>query len=634
LKKTLLYFLLLASYFANAQTSQYSYLTIADSLKENANAVIRLDDTQIDMSSPYKMRIKRHLIVTVINKYGDVDATINVHYDKHSSIKSVKAILYNAFGFEIKKLKSKDIKDYSASGSSLYSDSRLKYYKYIPIKYPYTIDITTIVEEENTAFYPSWAPIHGYYASTEESRFTVNYPKDLLKIRVKENNFKGYNIKNTSMSGHIQYSAKNLKAFESEPLSPLFTNFAPNLVLAPNLFSLAGVKGSANNWTDFGKWMYNNLLLGRDQLTEATKTEIKTLVKGIEDPIERARKVYAFMQEKTRYISVQIGIGGWKPMRADEVDKMRYGDCKALVNYTQALLKEAKVEAYYTIAYADVKKDIDKNFVAMQGNHVILYLPTKKDTVWLECTTQKNPFGYVGSFTNDRDVLVIKPDGGVIKHTKVYDVKENYQYTVGSYSIDNEGTLNGQLSIKSSGVQFRNHFKLSYKTQKEGVKYYKAYFDNINNLSISKINNSADKKASVFKEQVMLSATNYALKSGQRLLLTLNAFNKNNYVPKRMSNRLLPIEIDNGYTDKDSIKIKLPRDYKIESLSKSVALKSTFGSYTTDVIKLNDSTIIYKRINIVNQGTFPKELYNNFRKYKKNIVRKDNSKIILIKKQP
>ena len=379
------------------------------------------------MSSPYKMRIKRHLIVTVINKYGDVDATINVPYDKHSSIKSIEAVLYNAFGFEIKKLKSKEIKDYSASGGSLYSDNRLKYYKYIPLKYPYTIDITTVVVEESTAFYPKWIPIHGYYASTEESRFTVNYPKDLLKIRVKENNFKGFGIKNSSTPGHIEYSLKNLKSFEKEPLSPLFTNFAPNLVLAPSVFSLAGVQGSANNWTEFGKWMYNNLLLGRDQLTEGTKTEIKELVKGIDDPIERARKVYAYMQEKTRYISVQIGIGGWKPMRADEVYKMRYGDCKALVNYTQALLKEANVQAYYTVAYADIKKDIDKDFVAMQGNHAILYLPTQKDTVWLECTTQKNPFGYVGDFTNDRDVLVIKPDGGEIKHTKVYDVKENYQ---------------------------------------------------------------------------------------------------------------------------------------------------------------------------------------------------------------
>jgi len=631
LKKNLLYFLLFTCFIVNSQTTQYSYLTIPDSLKENANAIIRLDDTHIEMSSPYKMRIKRHLIVTVINKYGDVDASINVGYDKHTSIKSINAVVYNAFGFEIKKIKSKDIKDYAASDSGLYSDNRLKYYKYIPLKYPYTIDLTTIVEDENTAFYPRWIPIHGYYASTQESRFTLDYPKELLKISVKENNFKDFGIKNLSTPGHIEYGATNLKAFEKEPLSPIFIKFAPNLILAPNTFNLAGIHGSANNWSEFGKWMYSNLLLGRDQLSEGTKSEIKFLVKGIEDPVERARKVYAYMQDKTRYISVQIGIGGWKPMRADEVDKMRYGDCKALVNYTQALLKEADVNAYYTIVYANTKKDIDKDLVAMQGNHAILCLPTKKDTIWLECTTQKNPFGYVGDFTNDRDVLIIKPDGGQIRHTKIYDVKENYQNSKGSYTIDDAGTLTGQLSIISSGIQFENHFRLASKNQKESVKYYKSYFDNINNLNILKFTNKADKKASIFSEKVSLKASNYARKSGDRLLITLNAFNKSSYVPKRMTIRLLPIELDNGYLDKDSITIHLPKTYRIEALPKSAHISSTFGTYTTDIVQLNDSTLTYKRVYKVNQGIFPKEEYNNFRKFKKSIARKDNSKLILIK---
>jgi Domain of Unknown Function with PDB structure (DUF3857) len=561
----------------------------------------------------------------------DVDAEINVGYDKHTTIKSINAVMYNALGFEIKKLKSKDIKDYSASGSELYSDDRLKYYKYIPLKYPYTIDLKTVVEKENTAFYPRWIPIHGYYASTQKSQFTLKYPKGLFKIRVKENNFEDYNIKNLSTDGRIEYSVSNLKAIEKEPFSPMFTKFAPNLLLAPNIFNLAGVHGHANDWKEFGRWMYSNLLSGKDQLSEQTKREIKDLVKGIEDPIERARKVYTYMQEKTRYISVQIGIGGWKPIPADEVDKMRYGDCKALVNYTQALLKQADVDAYYTIVYAKTKRDIDKDFVAMQGNHAILYLPTKKDTVWLECTTQKNPFGYMGDFTDDRDVLVIKPEGGEIKHTKVYNVEDNYQYSVGSYTVDDDGTLKGGLSIKSSGVQFENHYSLAFKTPKESVKYYKSYFDNINNLSVLKFSHSTDKILNTFSEHVEISATDYARKSGERMLLTLNVFNKSTYVPKRMPNRLLPVEIDNGYLDKDSITIHLPKSYKIEALPKSAHINSTFGTYKTDILKLNDSTLIYKRFYVVKQGLFPKEEYANFRKFRKGVVRKDNSKIILIK---
>ena len=66
---------------------------------------------------------------------------------------------------------------------------------------------------------------------------------------------------------------------------------------------------------------------------------------------EKAKKIYQFVQDKTRYISVQVGIGGWKPFNTSEVDKLGYGDCKALTNYTMSLLKAAGVTSNYCVVY-------------------------------------------------------------------------------------------------------------------------------------------------------------------------------------------------------------------------------------------------------------------------------------------
>ncbi|MCF6214302.1 MAG: DUF3857 domain-containing protein [Flavobacteriaceae bacterium] len=631
MKTTLFSVLFFALHLINAQDSNHSILSIPEGLTNNANAVVRLDDMLIDMASPYKMRIIKHYIITVLNKYGDDYANIYVHYNNHVHIRSIKASIYNAFGSEIKKVKSKDIKDYSASGGSLYTDYRVKYYKYIPLKYPYTIDYTIIKDSENTAFMPDWNPLWGYNISTQESRFNVKYPKNQLKIRLKEENLKKLNINNFIADGAINYNTKLIKAIEREPYSPIFSEFEPSLKLAPSKFNLAGVKGSANNWNEFGQWMYSNLLLGRDQLPEETKSEIRQLVKGIDDPIERARKVYTYMQDKTRYISIQVGIGGWKPMLAEEVDKMKYGDCKALVNYTQSLLKAANVNAYYTLVFAKAKKNIDKDFIAVQGNHAILYLPTPKDTVWLECTTQTNPFGYVGHFTNDRDVLVVKSDGAQIKHTTSYKSSESYQNSSGFYSVDTNGSLKGQLNIESSGIQFDNHFYTDDKAKDEIVKHYKSYFRAINNLVVVKFNNKTDTIKNKFKEHIEIEATNYGRKSGDRMLLTVNAFNKSSYVPKRLANRILPIEISNGFIDRDSITISLPTNYKIEAAPSASQIKTKYGVYNSEVMVKNDSTVVYIRSLTMNKGYYPKEEYNKFRKFKKSIVRKDNSKIILIK---
>ena len=58
------------------------------------------------------------------------------------------------------------------------------------------------------------------------------------------------------------------------------------------------------------------------------------------------------MQNNTRYISIQLGIGGWRPFEAAYVASKGYGDCKALSNYMYSLLKEAGILSYYTLVKA------------------------------------------------------------------------------------------------------------------------------------------------------------------------------------------------------------------------------------------------------------------------------------------
>ena len=81
--------------------------------------------------------------------------------------------------------------------------------------------------------------------------------------------------------------------------------------------------------------------------------------------LEKAKIVYRYVQDNTRYISVQVGIGGIQPIAAIEVDELKYGDCKGLTNYTQALLDIAGVESFYTIVQAGKEiVDFDSDFAS------------------------------------------------------------------------------------------------------------------------------------------------------------------------------------------------------------------------------------------------------------------------------
>lgn len=635
MKRTILSLFVGLFCIAISYSQDYNFNTnlIPELLNIDANAVIRFEDVSIEIKSQREMTVKIEKAVTIYNKFADGFSNLSIHYDKRKTIKNVSAFIYDSSGNKIKKIKSGDFKDYSAyDGISLYNDGRVLNYDYTPISYPYTIHYKYEIKTSNTAFINKWIPIKGYYQSVQNSKFTIKYPSDIL-LRKSEKNFEGFNIKLNEDSETLSYNVSNISAINYEPNAPLFLNFVPNVKLGVNKFNLEGVDGEANNWKEFGKWYYENLIKNTLDLSETTKEKIRKLTAGISDPIEKAKVVYNFVQNKVRYISVQVGIGGFRPMLAGDVDNLGYGDCKGLTNYTAALLKEVGIDSYHTLIHADDKIDFDEHVASPEGNHMILYVPIANKDIWLECTSQIKSFSEIGDFTDDRDGLIIAPEGGEIKHTRIYKTDENLQFTKGRYLIDSLGTISAIVSIESFGTQYDNHLgKYDGKTKKQLDVSFKRYLSNINNLKFSKIEVYNNKKEAIYKENLEFKAVDYSSVSGNQVLIPINAFNKNLYVPKRVRNRKLPVQILRGFVDVDEVEIKLPRSYELEYMPENVEIKTKFGNYSIEISKIGNDTYNYKRVLKIEGGKYPKDDYNSYRSFRKKIAKYDNSKIILIKK--
>jgi len=615
-----------------AAQENLSFLTISDALKENANAVIRLDQTDITISARNSMTIKKARTVTILNELGMRYMDASEYYSKNTTIKNVEVLVYDAQGQQIKKIKRKEFKDQSLSEGSEILDGRMLYLDYTAVQYPFTIVYTSEVQTSNTAFIPQWSPLEGAYASTQKSVINITYPAS-LGFKYKDYNFGEVALNKLATATTLSLSAENVTAIRYEEYSPSLLKVRPHVLFGLEKFHLEGVDGEASTWEGLGTWMNNTLLAGTDELPVETQSKIKALVGNETDDLKKAKIVYKYVQGKTRYISIQLGIGGWKPMLAKDVDRLGYGDCKALSNYTRALLKVVGVNSYYTVIYGDRnRRDIREDFVSMQGNHIVLAIPYKNDLVWLECTSQIMPFGFQGDFTDNRMALIVKDGKGQMVRTHVYEGKGNTQIITGDYNITDNGAIAGALKIVSKGLQYDDKFSVENRSADDRDKIYKDRFRNINNLKFKKTNLTNDSDTQQFTEDLAIEAEGYCNKSGNRVIFAVNAFNQSFTIPQRYRSRKLPFEISTGFYDHDEVTINLPEGFTIEAKPENVTLTDKFGEYKAEYEMVAPTKMLYKRTLTINEGYYASNEYENYRLFRENIARNDNAKVVLVKK--
>lgn len=604
-----------------------------ENLKENANSIVIEQNTEITIGSHKSYTIRTHKVIRVLNELGVKNIDAKEYYDSSIRIKSIDASMYNVYGKTIKAFKQKDFKDQSvADGYSVLTDKRMIFLDFTPTEYPFTLVYDSEVVNDNTAFIPSWTPIDDIYEGVLKSSMTVNYV-DGIGFKFKEQNFEGYTIVKKEEKNKISYVLENAQAVKYEELSPSFDRIVPKVYYGLERFSLEGVEGSATSWSDFGKWMYTSLLSDTDDVKSETIDKIKVLLGNETDPVKKAKIIYKYVQDKTRYVSIQLGIGGWKPMSAKDVDRLGYGDCKALTNYTRTLLKAFDVPTYYTIIYAgNNKNNIQNDFVSMQGNHAILALPINDKLTFLECTSQTSPFGFEGDFTDDRFALIVKPDGGEIVKTNSYIEKDNHQKMNSSYTIATDGSINCSLEVKSNGIAYDNSYSIEKETPEKIKAHYKEVFGNLLNLNVVKYSFVNDKEKIEFTEKMECTATNYADMNNNTIIFPLNAFNQYSRVPQRYRTRNNPFEIARGFFDEDEIVITLPENYIIDAKPNDFVINDKFGEYKAEIKVVSPTQIIYKRSFLLKKGFYNKSEYENYRKFIEQVAKADNSKIALIKK--
>jgi hypothetical protein len=426
---------------------------------------------------------------------------------------------------------------------------------------------------------------------------------------------------------------KDIPSAEEEYASPDWSKITTTVYLASENFVLEDYNGSNASWKDFGKFVYD-LKKGRDVLPDDVKQKVHALVDGSKDINEKVKRLYEYMQQNTRYISVALGIGGWQPYDAKYVAEKKYGDCKALSNFMYSLLKEAGIRSVYTVISAGDDNDyLLTELPCSQFNHAILFVPNGKDTTWLECTSQTTAAGYLGRGTANRFALAVDENGGTLVRTPKYSVSENLQTRITTGRVEDDGALNCLIFTKYCGLQQDEVHGLINNLSKDKVKEILNEELDFATYDVNKFDYKENKSSRPIVEETLdVSVSNYATMTGKRLFILPNVMNRSLKKLKNEEERKYEIELSYEYKDIDSAVIEIPKGYEPESIPQPVSIETRFGKYSSTT-KLIGNKLFYYRLREQYSGTFPAKDYADLVKYYDSIYKADRNKIVFVKKE-
>lgn len=614
-----------------ADKPEYAAARIASGMLLHADVVVRDFEREIRIEQLDKVVVKTHYVVTILNKAGEEYARCSESFSQLEKISRLYGYVYDKDGDLKFKIKESEFTPRQLTlNAGFYDDTKVMTFKPTAREYPYTIEYFTEKTQFHTFFLPEWWVRPDYNAAVEESSYTIITQPD-VKLRYKAVNAE-IEPKVSRLEGKKAYewSIRNIAAERKEHLAREFFDGSPMVMATVAKFRLGAFYGDMTDWKNMGLFLYE-LNKNRDELTPEVKARVTELTSGLTDPHQKIAVLFKYMQEQTRYVSIQYGVGGWQTLDAVFVCKNQYGDCKALTNYMFAMLKHAGIVSYPVIIHAgrDGFYKMPHDFAVNVFNHAILCVPLGKDTVWLECTSRDLPSNYLGSFTADRDALMITPEGGVIVHTPRYASGENLVTRRAVGQCNEDGSITFKMSNSYAGISAEPNTDWNYMSEQQKDHYINS---KLNFPSYTASDYTLLRKEMrgllTFDENLSVSCTGLLVAAGSYRLLQMDfaplAVSVEPEAGQRKKGFYLPL----AYSVVDTFEVEIPANTSIDMLPSPVDSESPFGIYHLEIVKDGERLIATRSLRI-NDGYFKPEQYEEYEAWVGNLTNPAHTKVVL-----
>jgi hypothetical protein len=546
---------------------------------------------------------------------------------KSNQLISFKGQVTDASGNIIRKMKIKDLKKTEYS-PYLAIDDYIMYLEYTPSSFPVTVTYEWELDcKDNLVEFPPFCPQTDYNVDVKRAAYHLAAPQELgVRYAFKNISQPAEVYKNKAGAQVISLEMTDIPRVKKIPYTRPIYDRVPIAYFAPSLFVYYETQGSLSNWKEFGMWQFG-MLRGRDALPEDIRNEIHQLTDSLGDDRQKVEAIYNLLGKKTRYVAILFGIGGQRPASAIDVCSSGYGDCKGLTNFMRAMLQEVGITSNYT-TISTRNRQLLKDFASVgQMNHVILQVPIKNDTIWLECTNPQLPFGYVHGDIAGHDAIEVSRAGGRLVHIPAYPDSTNLARNQIRLQLDGSGIAD----IDVSSVFYNLRMESRIPVYKMGRDEQKKAILRMLYAPQAEIDKSEFKmEGPVLSLDAHVRSKNYTTATGKRLFVPVCPIRRDTSIPAVDEERLEDFYIETGYCDEDEIIITLPEGSEIEATPSDVIINEPFASFHSIIKRKGSQKIITNRL-LVKSGTYDKSSYSRFIEFMKKVNTAYGQKVVLKK---
>lgn len=604
-------------------------------------AVVLLDEAEVVVDERGRVRRTLRRAVKVLNRDGRDQAAGYVPYATDiSKVREVEGWLISPSG-TVKRYGDKDWVDHLYDFSDVYDESRMKtLWARDEADVGAVFAFEAVVEEKPLFAHDTW------WFQTRLPVVVSRYRLTLPRGGQAAGTVFNYTGGTAALTETTRtWELRDLPWTDRESFPPPLSQTAPWLAVSYETGSPEDALPRFAEWRDVSRW-YEELAAPAGWPDPAIAAQAKALTRDATSDLERVQAVARYVQA-IKYVSIQIGMGRFRPHSASDVLAKSYGDCKDKANLMRTMLKTLGIDAHLVLIYSGDPDRVRLEWPSpLQFNHCIIAIAAKGAstggaTVSVEGlgtllvfdpTDEYTPLGELPRSHHGSLVVVATKAGTAPVRLSPPDPEAGLQNREIEASLDALGGIAAKVREVSAGAaaaSARRAFRGERRT--DAVKRIESWISACATAArIAHIRDKDDATSGRFTLELEFAAPAYGQLMQSRLLVFRPAvLGHPEAVLPSDTERTLPVVLEASALA-ETARIALPAGFTVDELPAPVALETPFGTYTAET-KAETGALVHKRKLVLRRATVPPDQYAALKTFYEKMRAAEESPVVLVR---